>query len=285
MPFKVACAQIAPSKGDLAANLSEIAGAALRASEDGADLVVFAEAAVTGYFLEGGVLECALPPERLLEELAARLQPTRPLDLVVGFYAIEAGNIYNACAYLEFGAGPARLTHVYHKFFLPTYGVFDEERFVTRGREAGVFDTRFGRVALLMCEDVWHSILPTICAARGASVFLIPSASPARGFSGPRPGNLMRYERLITAISEEHGVWCVNTQLIGFEGGKGFVGGSMIVDPMGTMVAQAPVQEEAIITALIEPEDVLVARSQMPLIGDLQTAWGDIQRLVAETSA
>ena len=81
-----------------------------------------------------------------------------------------------------------------------------------------------GRLAILICEDIWHSILPSLCAAAGAQLILVPSASPGRGFSGNTVSNLDRYERLLTAVSEEHGVYCVNCHLCGFEGGKGFVG-------------------------------------------------------------
>src|SRR5439155_811777 len=71
--------------------------------------------------------------------------------------------------------------HVHRKVFLPTYGVFDEERFVERGHEVRAFDTRFGRAAILICEDAWHSLTATIAALDGAQLLILPSASPARG--------------------------------------------------------------------------------------------------------
>lgn len=90
------------------------------------------------------------------------------------------------------------MVHVHRKVFLPTYGVFDEERYLARGRRVEAFRTRFGRAALLICEDFWHSITATIAALDGAEVIYVPSASPARGFQGvsrergplahPRPG-------------------------------------------------------------------------------------------------
>ncbi len=175
------------------------------------------------------------------------------------------------------------LIGVYRKFFLPTYGVFDEERFVSRGRELGIFETRFGRIGVLLCEDIWHSVQPMLLAMRGAQAILIPSASPGRGFSGDTVDNLDRYQRLMRGVAEEHGVWCINCQLCGFEGGKGFVGGSMVVDPMGRVVAQSPILEEHLLLAQVDLELVTIARSQTPLISDLQSAWGDVKRLVAET--
>lgn len=276
-----AAAQIAPAKAELRQNLDRIAEIVRQASEADVDLLLFPETATSGYFLEGGVLENALSSNDLARELYSRVGDLpRAMDVALGFYENSSGTLYNSAAYLELGAGPPKVAHTYRKFFLPTYGVFDEERFVSRGRDLGVFDTRFGRVALLICEDVWHSVLPTLCALARATILLVPSASPARGFSGEQPGNLERYARLFTAISEEHGVYCINAMLCGFEGGKGFVGGSMIVDPFGKMLAQGPVQEEHLLRAALDLDLVSIARSNSPLLSDLHSAWGDIQRIV-----
>jgi len=280
--FSLACAQIAPKKGDLAANLDAIAEVATQASADGVDLVIFPEGSTTGYFLEGGVLEAALTEDELLAAVAGRLKGklTRPLDVVVGFYQKAGGNLYNSAAYLELGPDGGRIVHVYRKFFLPTYGVFDEERFVARGKELGVFDTRLGRVGILICEDLWHSILPTLTALAGAQLLIVPSASPGRGFTGATVDSLDRYHRLLTAVAEEHGIWCANCQLCGFEGGKGFVGGSSIVDPNGAAVAVSPVVEPHLLVADVDLDLITIARTSSPLLADLENAWSDIQRLV-----
>jgi N-carbamoylputrescine amidase len=208
----------------------------------------------------------------------------RDIDAVIGFYQQKDGNLYNAAAYLTVN-GERRTVNVlrtYRKFFLPTYGLFDEERFVSRGRHLAVFETRFGKVAILICEDAWHSILPTLSAMKGAQMIIVPAASPGRGFSEANVENLDRYARLMKAIAEEHGVYGVNCQLCGFEGGKGFVGGSMVVDPFGKLIAQGPVNEEHILLARVELDLVQIARAQTPLISDLQSAWADIKRIVDE---
>ncbi len=282
MPFTVACAQIAPQKAKVQANLDKIAECIGQASKEGADLVVLPEASTTGYFVEGGALESSLAGDDLCAELARRLGPAQqPVDAVVGFIERHEGNLYNGAAYMEFGPAP-RLVKTYRKFFLPTYGLFDEERFVSRGRDIAVFDTRFGKLSILICEDVWHSILPTLCAVRGAQMIVVPAASPGRGFASEHVENLDRYARLMKAIAEEHGVFCLNCQLCGFEGGKGFVGGSMVADPFGKLIAQGPVNEEYVLLAQIDFDLIQVARAQTPLISDLQSAWGDIRRIIDE---
>lgn len=280
MAFTVACAQFAPRKRQIEANLDTVAQLALQASSEGADLVLCPEACVSGYFLEGGVRECSLEAQALADALASRFGSLKqPLDLVVGFYERSGGDLYNSAAYLECTPSRVRVLHVYRKFFLPTYGVFDEERFVSAGRELGVFDTRLGRMGLLICEDLWHSVLPTLTAVAGAQMLLVPSASPARDFSGERIGNLDRYARMLRAIGEEHGMYCANCQLSGFEGGKGFVGGSSVVAPQGHVVAQSPIQEDHLLLAEVDLGEVELARSTFPLSADLRTAWSDIVRL------
>jgi N-carbamoylputrescine amidase len=284
MPLTIACAQIAPLKAEVSANLDKIAAVALQAAAEGADLVLFPEAATTGYFLEGGVLESSLTTHEVCEGLKCRISSslTRPLDVCLGFYENAEGQLFNAAGYFSLDKDSCKVLGTYRKFFLPTYGVFDEERFVTRGRALGVFDTRFGKMGMLICEDVWHSILPTLTALAGAQILLVPTASPARGFGDPQITNLDRYQRLLRGIAEEHGLFCVNTQLCGFEGGKGFVGGSMVIDPMGRVMVQSPVGEEHLLLATLDMDLIRLARAQSPLISDLQEAWGDVKEIVAD---
>jgi predicted amidohydrolase len=191
MAFTVACAQFAPRKAAVAQNLDRIAEIVLQAQDEQIDLLVFPETATSGYFLEGGVLDAALTSNQLLAEISRRLggRLTRPMDLVLGFYQNADGNLYNSAGYFELGENGIGLIHTYRKFFLPTYGVFDEERFVSRGRDLGVFETRFGRVALMICEDVWHSILPALCAAAGAQMAVVPRAG-LHGSKGRESGPL-----------------------------------------------------------------------------------------------
>lgn len=282
MPFQLAAIQFSPQKGQVAANLDRIADLAKDAAAQGADVCVFPESAVCGYMLEGAAAENSLPSGTLFDELKKRLGSlTKPIDLLVGFYETSGGQPYNSAAYLQFGPEGDKLIHVYRKFFLPTYGVFDEERFHSRGKELGLFETRFGKFGVLICEDVWHSILATLLAVGGAQILLVPSASPARGFADDKPGNVLRYERMLRGISEEHGMYASASMLTGFEGGKGFSGGSMIYDPFGNLLVQCPVGEEAMVISEVDLSQVELARARTPLVGDLRSVWGDIHRLVS----
>ena len=281
--FTAAAVQIAPSKANYEENLDRVAGAVLKAQEAGADLVVFPEAATTGYFLEGGVGDVAVPVSKLAEDLDRRLKGVGPVDVVIGFYEADGGHVYNSAAHLTFGDGVAIL-HVHRKFFLPTYGVFDEERFVARGRDVSAYDTRFGRFAMLICEDVWHSVTPTIAALKGATVIVAIAASPARGFSGEKPSNLDTYHRLLRGISEEHGVYVINSMLVGFEGGKGFTGGSVVVDPLGSIISEGPSAEEFLMMSVIDMDLVEIARKKCPLLADLVSVLEDVTREIDDVN-
>ena len=283
--FRAAAVQIAPSKANYEHNLDRVAEAALKSQSAGADLVVFPETSTTGYFLEGGVGDVAVSAAQLASDVAARMSAlTGSLDIVLGFYEVDEGHIYNSAAHLAFANGGVEILHVHRKFFLPTYGVFDEERFVARGRDVSAYDTRFGRFSILICEDVWHSITPTIAALKGATVIVAIAASPARGFSGDKPSNLDSYHRLLRGISEEHGVFVVNSMLVGFEGGKGFTGGSVVVNPLGEIIAEGPMAEEFSMVAEIDMDLVDIARKKSPLLSDLVSVLEDITREIDDVN-
>lgn len=206
------------------------------------------------------------------------------LDLVIGFYEQDGGIYYNSVAYIELGG--RGLLHVHRKVFLPTYGVFDDERYLSRGSRIEAFDTRFGRVAMLICEDFWHSITATIAALDGAEIFYVPSASPARGLAGAEPANVTRWKSLTQAVASEHGVYVVLASLVGLEGAKTLVGGSLIVGAEGNIAGQAPVFEEAILVGDIDLARIPPVRYDSPLLADLEGGlpllMPDLERVIRE---
>jgi len=278
--LRLAVAQFKPSKGEYTANVRRIGGLLARLGErsDPPELVVLPEAAMAGYLLEGGVREVAVTAGKLFEDLQAQHQTSGgpPLDLVVGFYERWRDRLYNSALYATLGGPSPRIVHVHRKVFLPTYGVLDEERFVEAGHEVAVFDTRWGKAALLICEDAWHSLPPTVAALRGAQLVIVPSASPARGIAPgeetvQRPANVARWERIARSVAEEHGVWVAVAQLVGFEGGKGFAGGSVVATPRGEIQARGPLWEEALIETPVDLAEIARTRADQPLLADLET--------------
>lgn len=281
-PVSVAVAQFRPRKAAYAANLVHLAEVMAQAVSlsPRPDVLVLPETALTGYFLQGGVAEVARSTMAVFDDLKATYEAVagamaRPLDIVIGYIEIEQGRLFNSCLYATLGAN-ARLVSVHRKVFLPTYGVFDEKRYVNRGRRLETFESRAGRAGILICEDAWHSLTSTILALRGASIVYIPLASPARGFHESDIDNLARWVRQAQSIAEEHGIFVVTSSLVGFEGGKGFIGSSVVVDPLGHILAQGPVGDECLLHVQIDPQQIAVARSYLPLLGDLEAQLPDL---------
>jgi NAD+ synthetase len=278
--LRLAISQFRPDKGEYARNVERIGGVIGQAAQldPKPDLVIFPETATSGYFVEGGVKEVAVTAGTLVRDLHA-LYHGPPIDVAVGFYEKFQNHIHNSCLYVTLGK-QAEVRHVHRKVFLPTYGVFDEERFVDRGQDGvRAFDAGWGRAAILICEDAWHSLAGTVAALQGAQLVIVPSASPARGAAGDvdeagarLPTSMIRWERVVRGLAEEHGVFVALANLVGFEGGKGFPGGSVVIDPMGNVVVRGPLFEEALVTAELDLEALTDARADSPLLADLQSA-------------
>ena len=210
--FRATLQQLKPVKGDVATNLE-----AVRAfiSAD-TDLVVFPETVLSGYFVEGAVNEVALSREELVAGLGTPGEGSP--DVVIGFYERYKHDLYNSLAYLTPDGDRFRVVHTHRKVFLPTYGLFEEGRFVEPGRDVRAFDTRLGRMGMLVCEDMWHSLPASILALDGATTLICGSASPARGFrpsSGSHPENLAEWDRIGPRTAREHGVFLLISQLVG----------------------------------------------------------------------
>jgi len=289
----LAVAQLHPRKGDYAWNLARVGDliARLAGAEARPHVVHLPETVMSGYFVEGGVRDVAVTAGALASDLdgsyraacSAAGSPVRAVDVVAGFYERWRGTLYNAAAYVRLGDGDPQVLHVHRKAFLPTYGLFDEERFVERGHEVRAFDTPWGRAAILICEDAWHSLSGTIAALDDAEVIFISSAAPARGIHPrddgmPGPATVARWERLVRDIAEEHGVFVSLSNLVGSEGGKVFAGCSALLGPYGDLRVRGPEWEEAMLLTTLDLGDIGRARADTPLLADLRSALPHLSR-------
>ena len=277
----LAVAQLKPQKGAYRENLVQVEGVFREVSgwDPVPDLVLLPESALTGYFLEGGVQELAVSADQLQADLLERhaASGAPPLDISIGFYEVWRNRLYNSAMYSTLGGDASGIRHIHRKVFLPTYGVFDEERFVEAGSNVAAFDTPWGRAAMIICEDAWHSIMPTLAALDGAQLLIVPSATPARGLKpddgASAPANLERWDRLAQDSAEEHGMFVAVTQLVGFEGGKAFAGGSIVSGPRGNIIARGPVFDAATLPVTLDMDDITRARAELPLLADLEMKW------------
>ena len=295
-PLNLAIAQFRPRKGDVPGNLRRIGEVLAQASTvvPRPHVVQFPETAPSGYFVEGGVRELALSADELAAGVGAAYMVAAPgdavIDAVIGFYEKRDGNLHNSVAYLRVhGDGACEILHVHRKNFLPTYGMFDEERFVERGYGVSAFDTPWGRAAMLVCEDAWHSLTGLIAALDGAQVIFVSSAAPARGTferteGGSVPASVARWERLVRDIAEEHGVFVCLANLVGSEGGKMFQGSGTVMGPRGDTRARAPLWDEALLTATVDLEDIAKARTDAPMLSDVRAQLPQLQAELSRVS-
>jgi predicted amidohydrolase len=259
----VALAQIAPRLGDRERNLRLHADQIVAACQAKADLIVFPELSLTGYFLRDMVPDMALAPSA--PEVAGLLQ-SGDVDVVFGFVEQSPQQrFYNSALYAEDG----RVVHVHRKVYLPTYGLFDEQRYFAAGRRLQAFQTkRFGRVGLLVCEDFWHLSAAAIMQAEEVDILICIANSPARGVQGEQTDTTAVYQHVSKTYSLLLGATVILVNRVGFEDGLCFWGGSMAVGPGGKVLAEAPQFDESLTMASIDPAELRRQRVITPLTRD-----------------
>lgn len=264
MKLKVGLAQISPRLGDLAYNLQRHEEVIARAQGLGVELLLFPELSLSGYFIKDLVPTLALRTNG--REFARLKSLAQEMALVVGLVEEGPGyRFYNAGAYFEGG----ELRHVHRKVYLPTYGLFDEMRYFAQGEKIRAFDTRWGRAALLICEDLWHPSTAYIASQDGADILFCISSSPGRGL-GPEKGiySSRAWETLNFMYAQFFSVFVLFVNRVGFEDGVNFWGGSQVLTPSGQVVASAPYFQEDLLIAEIDLKDLKRARSAVPLLRD-----------------
>ncbi|HXX62305.1 MAG TPA: nitrilase-related carbon-nitrogen hydrolase, partial [Bacteroidota bacterium] len=237
MKFRIALAQMDPVLGDMRRNVEKHVELAGRAAAAGAQLVVFPELSLTGYSIKDMNWDLAVNPRREVGMLAPLVKKSKEISILAG--GVEEGDgfgLYNAAFYFE--AGSVRAVH--RKSYPPTYGMFEETRYFSRGTQVRAFDTAHGRLGVLICEDLWHLTLPYILALDGAGVIITLVASPTR-ISGTE-----KHPQIATVNSENHSAYArlLSTYIafcnrVGFEDGVNFWGGSEVIAPDGTRVVSA----------------------------------------------
>src|SRR5690606_8391518 len=134
------------------------------------------------------------------------------------------------------------------------------------------FNSRYGRVGLLICEDFWHVTPAYLLWLDGADVLIFHSASPSRGLDrGDRLGGSRWVELVNQAYGSMFTNYVIHCNRVGYEDGKNFWGGSSIVDPNGEFVTHGRYFEEALITASIDLNELHRTRSRLPLLRDERT--------------
>ena len=227
-------------------------------------------------------------PEVALElarsEVVAALREasaTHRLDIAFGGVEVSADfRFFNSAVYVSQG----EIVHVHRKLYLPTYGMFDEGRYLAPGDVLRAFDTRLGRMGMLICEDMWHPSSVYLLAQDGAQILLCLSAGPGRGVRGEtKLGSVEAWETITRAAAQAYMLYVVYVNRVGFEDGAVFSGGSVIVDPFGRPVVSAPLLDEAVLVGEVDLGEIRRARTFYPLLRDerLDLVLRELRRIYA----
>ncbi len=251
--IRIALAQINPTVGDFAGNAAKIIANIERARAAGADIVAFPELSLPGYPPE----DLLLKPQFIkanLEALDEVIAASKGIVTIAGFVA-KTADIHNAAAVICDG----ELKGVYHKAYLPNYGVFDEYRYFQAGEQAPIFVYGDVLIGVNICEDIWYPGGPTQTQAlAGAQLVINISASPYYAGKG------YDRERMLATRAEDNAVALAYVNLVGGQDELVFDGDSLVIDERGRVVARGKVFEEDLIVADINADRVFKERLHDP---------------------
>jgi predicted amidohydrolase len=282
-PLRIALAQIAPRLGGLDENLARHHELIAQARAGGAHLLVFPELGLTGYQLQDLAADVAMRRDdpRLLE-LAVQ---AGEMSVVVSFVEeAEDHRLFISAALLE--AGEISLVH--RKLFLPTYGLFDERRFFAAGDRLRTVDSRLGmKLGLAICEDFWHLGVAQTLALDGAQILINVSSSPGRDLAAVNEvglGTAVSWRNLMRTYAQLTTCFVVFCNRVGLDETISFWGGSEVISPSGESVFSAPLFDEGLYIAEIQPGDVRRERIGLPLLRDErpELQLRELRRILAE---
>lgn len=271
--FRIALAQISCEQGNKEKNLETIRENVAKAKREGAQLVIFPELSLTGYVVRDQIYELAEripgPSTRFVEELAKESK----LHIIFGMPEASEkaqATLYNSAILV----GPKGFIGKYHKMYLPTHSVFEEKRYFRPGYQVAVFDTKLGKIGLVICYDIYFPEVTRLTRLKGAQLIVCISASPGirRSF----------FETLTTARAIENTAFLAYVNMAGIEDGLQFWGGSRMIGPGGRIIAQAKYDEEDFVVAEVDYADAKSVEAFVPTLRDLRPELFDKLKQSAE---
>jgi predicted amidohydrolase len=270
---KVGLAQISCKRGDKAANIMKIEDKVTKAKQQGAQLVIFPELSLTGYTLRDRVYELAetIPGHSttVLEKIVKKTETY----IVFGMPELSEktqATVYNAAVLV----GPDGFIGKYRKMYLPTHSIFEEKRYFRPGYQTPVFETKLGKIGLIICYDIFFPEVSRLIRLKGAQLIVCISASPAtrRTF----------FETLTAARAIENTAFLAYVNLVGIEDGLQFWGGSRLVGPNGKVLIKAKYDEEDLVIGEINYADIRPTEAFVPILKDLRPELFDKLKETAE---
>lgn len=275
----VALAQIEPRLGDVATNLAQHLGIIREAASNGADVVIFPELSLTGYFLKDLVPDVAVRLDS--DEIRELADACHETTAVVGCVLESDDSRFHNAAVVLGGGGVA---HVHRKVYLPTYGLFDELRYLAPGDRFEAFElhltdrARAWRCGILVCEDMWHPSAAGLLARQAIDVFICPSASPSRGvMQGMSLGTAQSYDAMTRTYAQLHTSYLAYCNRVGYEDGINFWGGSRVLGPDGGLLDSPAGPDAALVYHHLTRTAIRRARIDSPLLRDERNDVNDAE--------
>lgn len=253
--IKAALFQLQPALGEPRRNLATLAK---RVAAARADLCVFPELYLTGYFNRDLLRTLAEPLEGPMGTALARLARRHGAHIITGMPRVGArrGVVHNSSVL----ATPDGELHAYDKVYLPTFSVFEEDLYFGEGHALPTFETDLGRIGMCICYDLFFPEVTKALALQGADVLTCISASPtiSREY----------FEKLMPARAIETTTFLLFTNLVGPQDTVTFWGGAKVFGPRGDLQAEGPRMKEAVTRATLDLEELAVARARRPALRD-----------------
>ena len=235
--MRITLAQTSPKLNR--SNLDEIVKI-IKANSESSDLIVFPELALNGYSLQDKLYEDAF----FISELDELKLLSKDVDISIGGAIRDGVNFRNAALYFSKG----KLLSQHNKVHLPNYGMFEEARYFEAGNTFDSFSSEFGKVSMLVCEDLWHESVHKDLINENPDLIIALVASPARGFTNDGLEIEDHWIKIITTVAKECKAKLIFVNRVGFEDGLGFWGGSCIVDENANILHKLPHYKELIQT-------------------------------------
>lgn len=272
--IKLALAQFSCKREDKKTNLQRIEELAIKAKQQGVDLVIFPEMSLTGYVVKDQIYELAEaipgPSVKAIEALAKKTG----LHIIFGMPELSQktqATLYNTAVLV----GPKGFIGKYRKMYLPTHSVFEEKRYFRPGYEPAAFDTELGKIGLTICYDVFFPEVFRLTRLAGAQLIVCVSASPAVRKS--------YFEVLTSARAIENTAYLAYVNLTGVEDGLQFWGGSRLISPTGDVLAKAKYDEEDFVICQVDYNDLRMAETFIPTLRDLRPELFEQLKNMSET--
>ncbi len=264
-PVTLLLAQTGPKLCDKQHNLKVIALQAGNARRRNVDILIFPELQLTGYTMKDEVYNQAEPIPGPSLKKVEKLAREHGVHIIFGMpeESEVKGVLHNTAVLI----GPRGLVGKYRKIHLPTHTVFEERRYYRPGRDAPVFETSLGTIGLTICYDLYFPELTRLLALQGAQLIIAISASPSlrRTF----------FESFCLSRAMENAVYLAYVNRVGVEDGLQFWGGSRVVSPGGSILAQCKYDEEEFRLCKVDLDEVSRSRAFIPTIKDLEPTLFD----------